>query len=113
MSDEGVDEGSRHGFVVLASVADVGENLGQRLLFIDLDEMLVLGQMFLLVIISVDILAHIVVVALLVHETLHGQTVGELGLFCRPANGECGDGHRELRKVQRIDDLLRLVDGGA
>ncbi len=33
----------RHGFVILARIADVGEDLGERLLVVDLAELEVLG----------------------------------------------------------------------
>ena len=47
------------------------------------------------------------------YETLEGQAVGEGRLFGRPANGERGDGQDKTRQLQDVDNLLRLVDGGA
>ena len=70
-----MEEFLRHRLVVLAGVADVGEDLRKRLLVIDADEVLILRQVLLILIIGVDILAHIFVIALLMDETFHGQTV--------------------------------------
>ena len=44
-----------HSFVVLAGVADVGEDLGQRLLLVDTQELEVLGQVLLVIIVLVDV----------------------------------------------------------
>ena len=49
--------GFRWGFVILAVIADIREHLCQRLLMVDADEMLVLGQVLFLVIIFVDVRA--------------------------------------------------------
>ena len=113
LSNEHLYEFSRQGFIVFASVAYVGENLCQRLLVVDADEVLVLRQVLLIIIIGVDIHSHIVVVALLVNETLQWQAVGEGRLFGWPTHSKRGDGHHELWQVQCIDNLLRLVNGGA
>ena len=79
-------------------------------LVVDPDELLVLGQMLLVVVIVVDILSQIVVIAFLVNEALCGQTVGEGWLFIRPANGEGSYRHDELGQLQDINDLLWLID---
>ena len=72
--DEGVDEGFRHGLIVLTRVADVGENLSQRLFVVDLHKVAVLFKFLFVFVIGVDVLAQIVVVGLLMNETLQGQT---------------------------------------
>ena len=106
LSDEGVDEFSRYGFVVVASIADVGEHLCERLLVVDAYELQVLQQMLLFIVILVDIHSQVVVVAFLMHEALQGQTVGEFRLLVGPSYGECGHRHRKLGQVESIDDLL-------
>ena len=110
---QGIDEPLRHCLVVLAGVSDIGEDLSERLLVVNLHEVTVLFEFFFIFIIGVDILAHVVVVSLLVYETLQGQAVGEGRLLVGPADGEGGDGHDESGQSQDVDDLLRLVDGGA
>ena len=75
LSDEDFDKFFRQGFVVLAGVADIGEDLCQRLLVVDADKVTVLFQFLFIFIIGVDILAYIVVVGFLMNEALQGQTV--------------------------------------
>ena len=66
--DEGVDEGFRHGLIVLTRVADVGENLSQRLFVVDLHKVAVLFEFLFIFVIGVDVLAKIVVVRFLMDE---------------------------------------------
>ena len=80
---------------------------------VDLHEVLVLRQGFLGSVETVDIRCKVVVVGLMMDETLQGQTVGEGRLFCRPANGDGGYWHDELGQTEHVDNLLRLIDGGA
>gem|GEM_PF-5467055 len=70
------DEFCRQGFIVFSRVSDIGKHLSKCFLVVDPDELLVLGQMLLVVVIVVDILSQIVVVTFLVYEALCGQTVG-------------------------------------
>ena len=56
MTNQGIDESSRHRLIILACVADIRKYLRQSLFVIDLHEVQVLGPMLLLVIIGVDIL---------------------------------------------------------
>ena len=75
--------------------------------------MAVLGQLLLGGIIGVDVGRRVVLIGLAVHKRSVGQTIGEGRLFRRPAYGERGYGHYELRQLQRVDDHLRHIDGGA
>ena len=110
---EGLEESFGHGFVVVAGVADISEDLGEGLFLVDFAEVTVLGQMLLIIVIGVDVAWGVVVVGLVMDESGCSQTVGERRLFRRPANGECGHRHRELRQLERVDDHLRHIDGGA
>ena len=110
LADEGGDESFRHCLVVLAGVADISEDLCQRLLVVDAHEMAVLFKFLLIFIIGVNVLTQIVVVGLLMYETLQWQTVGEGRLLIGPSHRERGHGHHQLRQLEDIDDLLRLVD---
>ena len=102
-----------HGFVVLAGVADVGEDLGEGFFVVDAQELEVLGQVLLVVIILVDVGGQVVLVGLVVDEAVEGQAVGEGRLLVGPAHGEGGYGHDELGQLEDVDDLLGLIDGGA
>lgn len=106
-----VDEPFRHRLVVLAGVADIGEDLSECLLVVDLHEVTVLFEFFFIFIIGIDVSARVVVVGFLVDETLQGQAVGERWLLIGPANGKRGHGHHEFWQLQDVDDLLRLVNG--
>ena len=75
--------------------------------------MAVLGQLFLSSIIGIDVGRGVVLIGLAVHKRSVGQTIGEGRLFRRPANGERGYGHHELRQLQRVDDHLGHIDSGA
>lgn len=55
LADEGLNERLRHGLVVAARIAYVGENLCQRLLMVDADEVAVLLELLLIIIIGVDV----------------------------------------------------------
>ena len=44
-----------HGFIVLAGVADVGEDLGEGFFVVDAQELEVLGQVLLVIIVLVDV----------------------------------------------------------
>ena len=102
-----------HSFVVLTGVADVGEDLGQRLLLVDTQELEVLGQVLLVIIILVDVDAQVVAVGLLMYITFQGQAVGEGRLLVGPSYGEGGYGHDQSGQLEDIDNLLGLIDGGA
>jgi hypothetical protein len=67
---QGFEQSLGHGFVVLASVANVGKDLGQCLLLVDFAEVAVLFEVLLIIIIVVDIMWSIVVVGLVVDKTL-------------------------------------------
>ena len=110
---EGLEETFGHGFVVATGIADVGENLGEGLLLVDLAEVEVLGQLFLFCIIGVDVAWGVVAIGFAVYESGRWQTVGEWRLFIGPAYGEGGYRHRELRQLEGVDDHLRHIDGGA
>ena len=75
--------------------------------------MTVLRQLLLIIIIGVDVAWRVVAVGLVVDEGGCCQTVGERRLFRRPANGEGGHGHHELRQLECVDDHLGHVDSGA
>ena len=72
LSAERVDQNFRQSLVVATGVADVGKHLGEGFLVVDADKILVLHKVLLFVIISVDVLAQIVLVGLLVDEALQG-----------------------------------------
>ena len=110
---EGFHQTCRYGLVVFLRIADVGKDLGQCLFVVNLTEVAVFFQVLLIIIIGVDVGTAVFLVGLTVYETLCGQAVGEGRLFGGPANGECGDGHDETGQLEDVDDLLRLVDGGA
>ena len=110
---EGLDEAGGHGLVVATGIADVGEYLGQCLLVVDLTEVAVLRQVLLLLIVGVDVGTAVVAIGLSVYEAVEGQAVGEGRLFGRPADGERGDGHDKTGQLERVDNLLGLIDGSA
>ena len=70
-----VQHALRHGFVVLARVADVGKHLGQSLLLVDFHEVLVLGQGLFGPVAIVDTLGRIVLVGLFMNDCTQGQPV--------------------------------------
>ena len=107
------EQSGGHGLVVFLRIADVGEDLGEGLLVVDLAEMAVLLELLLAMIIGVDGSGGVLVVGLLVEEAVEGQTVGEGRLFGWPAYGEGGYGHDEARKLEGVDDHLGHVDGRA
>lgn len=110
---QGFEQSLGHGFVVLASVANVGKDLGQCLLVVDFAEVAVLREVLLIGVVGVDVGGGVVAIGLAVDEALQGQAVAECAFLGRPANGECGDGHDETRELEDVDNLLGLIDGGA
>ena len=73
-------------------------------------ELLIIWELFLIFIIGVDVSWQVVVIGLAMDEGSSGKTVGEGRFFSGPADGQCGDGHDELRKLEDIYDLLWHID---
>ena len=44
------------------------------------------------------------------YETLQRQTVAHLSFLSGPADGQRGNGHHQLRELQRVDNHLRHID---
>ena len=68
MSAEGVKKSVGYGFVVLAGVADVSENLSEGFLVVDAYEVAVFFKLFLVLVKVVDVFGKIVIVALFVDK---------------------------------------------
>ena len=113
MLAECLKQGGREGFVVLAGVTAVGEHLGKGLLVVDAHKLLVLRQLLLGGVVGIDVGGCVVVVGLVVDDGGQGQTVGERRLLVGPSQGDGGHGHHQARQLQRVDDELGHVDGGA
>ena len=112
LSAQRLDERGRHGLVVLARVADVGEYLGEGLHIVDFHEVAVLLGGFLLGIGGVDAFGRIVGVGLLVHDGAQRQTVGLRRMLVGPTQSDGGDGEYQRGQLQGVDDGLGAVDGG-
>lgn len=110
---QGLEQSGRHGFVVGASVADVGEYLREGFFVVYLHKFLVFGQRLFGGVVAVDVLRRIVVVSLAMHDGRHRQAVALRGCFVGVADGERGHGEGELGKFQQVDDFAGLIDGGA
>ena len=110
---QGVKQALTHCLVVAAGVADVGEDLRQRLLVVDFNEMPVLGQVFLVFIKLIYRLRRVVLIGLVVDKSFQRQTVALRRILVGPADGKRGDWHHQLGKLQDVDDELRLINGGA
>ena len=68
MSAEDVKKSVGYGFVVLAGVADVSENLSEGFLVVDAYEVAVFFKLFLVLVKVVDVFGKIVIVALFVDK---------------------------------------------
>ena len=102
-----------HCLVVLACIADVREDLCQRLLLVDFHEVPVYSQRLAFLVASINTFRCKGGVGLLVHDGLEGQAVCLSGLFRRPANGQRGNGKDEFGQLESRDDGLRLIDSRA
>ena len=80
---------------------------------VDAQEFEVLRQVLLVVVIVVDVGGQVVAVGLAVYEAVEWQPVGECGLVVGPSHGERCHGHDQSGQLKDVDDLLRLIDGGA
>ena len=83
---KGFHESCRHGLIVFLGISKICEYLCKGFLVVDLHEMSILLECFLLSIQTINVCAAVVVIMLIVDDGLQWQTIGEGRALVRPPN---------------------------